>query len=200
MERQGPVSSTLEEFRRRHSCGSFYCQHPGCSHAANSSELRREHEESHLPRFVCMQAECGFFGWTFRTRSSLVNHNKQYHEEKVDQRVPSCLTESEGSSTELYTPLFTVRMPAYTTDQQKLTLVVSSRNLHCLMKMSSRTPICMKNLTSSSFLRTRPLKISTSTPQRLIRQSRKNHCNKILIGISLFALESHGLKVSNDGP
>ena len=181
LERQEPVSSALEEFRKRHSCGSFYCHYPGCSHAANSSELRHEHEESHLPRFVCMQAGCGFFGWTFRTRSSLFKHNKQYHEEKVDQRVPSSLIESEDSLvlTSLHTwprapptpvpisPLTPVRMPAFTTDQQKLTLIDSS-HIRCILMMISPTPICLKILTSRNGYRIRAQKNLTSVPQQLM--------------------------------
>ena len=88
------ADKTLSDFKARHGSGAFLCRYRSCPRGAegfNTLELRRAHEESHVPRFKCAEEACGFFDWSFYTQAALKKHAAQYHGEERTASIPDFL-------------------------------------------------------------------------------------------------------------
>ncbi len=99
------------DFKARHSTGAFLCRYRNCTRAAqgfNTLELRKIHEESHAPKFLCTEAACGFSGWPFHTRAALKNHATRYHDEEGTASIPDSLGRTPRRSRQ-DRPLFTLK-------------------------------------------------------------------------------------------
>ena len=87
--------ASILDFRRRHSCGAFICRLSKCPYSVTgfqTAELRHNHEESHNPRFRCMEAGCGMLDLVFKTRSALNKHTSKYHDETDISLIPKTLS------------------------------------------------------------------------------------------------------------
>lgn len=110
LESEQVTNTALHDFQARHSSGAFLCRYRNCPRAAqgfNTQEVRQKHEESHVPRFRCTDAACGFVGLTFNTRAAMKNHAAQYHDEENIASVPNSLTARPRGSRE-DRPLFSL--------------------------------------------------------------------------------------------
>ncbi len=91
---ENPNDANLRTFQARHESGAFFCRYPNCPRSTigfDSVELRKHHEDGHAPRFRCIDAACGFNGWTFKNREALDKHTSCYHEEEKIISIPESL-------------------------------------------------------------------------------------------------------------
>jgi hypothetical protein len=91
---ENPNDANLRTFQARHESGAFFCRYPNCPRSTigfDSVELRKHHEDGHAPRFQCIDAACGFNGWTFKNREALDKHTSCYHEEEKIISIPESL-------------------------------------------------------------------------------------------------------------
>lgn len=82
------------DFAGRYNSGSYLCRFRSCpraTHGFNSSDLRQEHESMHTSRFRCMDASCGLFGRTFKSRDAMNKHAIKYHGDDGLATIPSSL-------------------------------------------------------------------------------------------------------------
>ena len=111
----------LSDFKARHSTGAFLCRYRNCTRAAqgfNTLELRKIHEESHAPRFLCTEAACGFSGGPFHTRAALKNHATRYHDKEGTASIPDSLGGTPRRSLQ-DRPLFTLQESYSTKESQQ---------------------------------------------------------------------------------
>lgn len=89
------ASANLSYFKARHGSGAFMCRYQSCPRSSQgfaSAELRQTHEKGHTPLFRCINTECAFHGWTFKTQGAMNKHANQYHEAKDAWRIPDSLS------------------------------------------------------------------------------------------------------------
>ena len=82
------------DFAARHRSGSYFCRYRSCPRAIkgfNSSNLRQEHENSHVPPFRCTDPACGFLGRVLKDRVAMNKHNKKYHDDGGLAAIPASL-------------------------------------------------------------------------------------------------------------
>lgn len=110
------ADKSASDFKARHSTGAFLCRYRNCTRAAqgfNTLELRKIHEESHAPRFLCTEAACGLSGWPFHTRAALKNHATRYHDEERTASIPDSLSGTLRRSLQ-NRPFFTLKESYHT--------------------------------------------------------------------------------------
>ena len=84
-------------FKARRGLGAYLCRYQDCYRSIDgfdSADLRQQHEHSHVARFQCCGVGCGFFGWRFKTKSALRNHDIKYHAKATPQLVPNQLSKA----------------------------------------------------------------------------------------------------------
>ena len=82
------------DFAARHRSASYLCRYRSCPRAVagfNSSNFRREHENSHVPCFRCTDPACGFLGRVLKDRAAMNKHNKKYHDDGGLAAIPASL-------------------------------------------------------------------------------------------------------------
>ena len=86
----------LSNFKNRHRLGAFLCRYRDCPRSEQgfgSSELRQKHEDSHSPIFRCTESTCGYYGWTYKTRSAMQKHIGSYHTTEHPANIPNTLNQ-----------------------------------------------------------------------------------------------------------
>ena len=97
----GVTQAILDDFKEKHSSGAFFCRYHKCSRAAqgyDTPELRHTHEESHVSKFLCAEATCGFFGCPFPSRAAIRKHTIQYHDQERIASIPDFLENDQCRS------------------------------------------------------------------------------------------------------
>ena len=92
---ENSADAAIREYRVSHSLGSYLCSYKGCPRASqgfSSPELRQQHEESHEPRFQCLNPACGF--WKCSSEAALRKHTTKYHSGQDVSCVPDSLNSS----------------------------------------------------------------------------------------------------------
>ena len=74
----------------------FPCRFNACTHSFDSTEIRDDHEASHVPSFPCLQ--CDFADRGFRSWKDLRNHTQKYHMSPEDFEVPLDLISPSSQS------------------------------------------------------------------------------------------------------
>ena len=94
LSKEDAFDPLLVEFKKRSGYGNYFCRHQNCPRAVRgfNSELHRDaHEESHIPKFRCVDSKCNMPEQIFKSRAALRKHTKKYHETTTTASIPSSL-------------------------------------------------------------------------------------------------------------
>ena len=83
----------------RHGSEPYLCRYRGCPRAIqgfNSSDLRQQHENSHVPLFRCNDAACEILGKGLTSRAAMNRHNKKYHDDNCLAAIPTSLRKASA--------------------------------------------------------------------------------------------------------
>ena len=120
-----PNNATSEDFATRHGWEPYLCRYRDCPRAIqgfNSSFLRQEHENSHVPRFRCSDTACEVLGSGLVSRAALNKHNKKYHDDNSLAAIPTSLRNASAHPQQ-DRPRFLLKEPSYNSRKRSFHVV-----------------------------------------------------------------------------